>query len=88
MMHIMKVILLLGLCYGLRGGQEIAELEVNNIKIGIFPNDHPLSGKKFLEVNPMNTKDIPKEHLIKKINNIIKEGYEFMGYVKLANRIK
>ena len=56
MMHIMKVILLLGLCYGLRGGQEIAELEVNNIKIGIFPKHHPLSGKKFLEVNPMNTK--------------------------------
>ena len=46
------------------------------------------TGTKLLkEVNPMNTKDIPKEHLIKKVNNIIKEGYEFMGYVKLANKI-
>ena len=54
MMHTMKVILLLGLCYGLRGGKEICELNVSDITIGSFPDSHPLAGSDFVEVNPVN----------------------------------
>ena len=51
-------------------------------------NIRSCTGNKFLkEVNPMNVKDIPKKDIIKKINNIIKDSYEFIGYVKLANKI-
>jgi len=40
------------------------------------------------EVNPMNIKNIPKETIIKNINNIIKNSYRFYGYTKFANKIK
>ena len=56
MMHIMKVILFLGLCYGLRGGKEIAFLTKSNIVIATFPPGHPLAGKKYVEINPINCK--------------------------------
>ena len=56
MMHIMKIILYLGLCYGLRGGEEITKLMVSNLKVGIFPDGHPLKGKFYVKINPENTK--------------------------------
>ena len=56
MMHIMKVMLLLGLCYGLRGGKEISLLNCSNLKTGTFPNHHSLAGKTYVEVVVENSK--------------------------------
>lgn len=45
-------------------------------------------GNKFIkELNPMNTKNLNKYDLIKKINKLIKVSYEFMGYTEFANYI-
>ena len=56
MMHIMKVMLLLGLCYGLRGGKEICQLKTCDLKIGKFVRNHPLGGQTYVEVKVFNSK--------------------------------
>ena len=56
MMHIMKVMLLLGFCYGLRGGKEISELKTCDIIVERFPANHPLAGQYYVEINVENTK--------------------------------
>ena len=46
------------------------------------------TGNKFIEeVNPMFTKNIPREKVIKQINKIIKNWYQFMGYLEFSNYI-
>ena len=46
------------------------------------------TGNKFLkEVNPMNTKGLSKERIVKQIKKIIRESYEFLGYTEFANKI-
>lgn len=44
-------------------------------------------GNSFLrEINPTHL-DISKEDLVKKVNDIIKRYYKFMGYIEFANKI-
>lgn len=44
-------------------------------------------GNAFLrEINPANL-DISKEDIVKRVNEIIKRYYKFMGYIEFANRI-
>ena len=46
------------------------------------------TGNKFIEeVNPMFTKNISREKVIKQINKIIKNWYQFMGYLEFSNYI-
>ena len=52
----MKVMLVLGLCYGLRGGKEIVQLKVKNLIHGHFPRQHPLHGQTYVEVHVENSK--------------------------------
>ena len=53
-----------------------------------FYNIKSCVGNKFIkELNPMNTKNIDKYDLIKKIKQLIKNSYEFMGYIEFANHI-
>ena len=46
------------------------------------------TGNKFIEeVNPMFTKNISREKVVKQINKIIKNWYQFMGYLEFSNYI-
>ena len=57
-------------------------------KIDGYYNIKSCVGNKFIkELNPMNTKNINKYELIKQINKLIKNSYEFMGYTEFANYI-
>jgi superfamily II DNA or RNA helicase len=46
------------------------------------------TGNKFIEeVNPMFTKNVSREKVVKQINKIIKNWYQFMGYLEFSNYI-
>jgi hypothetical protein len=46
-------------------------------------------GNKFLkEINPMNMENLNKEQVIKQIELIIRDNYEFIAYLSFANQIK
>ena len=46
------------------------------------------TGNKFIEeVNPMFTKNISREKVVKQIKKIIKNWYQFMGYLEFSNYI-
>tara|TARA_B110000858_G_scaffold91315_1_gene105511 strand:- start:9797 stop:13303 length:3507 start_codon:yes stop_codon:yes gene_type:complete len=46
------------------------------------------TGNKFIEeVNPMFTKNISRDKVIKQINKVIKNWYQFMGYLEFSNYI-
>jgi len=46
------------------------------------------TGNKFInEVNPMNTKGLSKEKVVRQIKKIIRQSYEFLGYTEFANKI-
>ena len=46
------------------------------------------TGNKFInEVNPMNMKGLTKTKIIRQIDKIIRQSYEFMGYTEFANKI-
>ena len=46
------------------------------------------TGNKFIkEVNPMSMKGLTKEKIIKQIEKIRRQSYEFMGYTEFANKI-
>ena len=46
------------------------------------------TGNKFIkEVNPMNTKGLSRERIVKQIKKIIRQSYEFLGYTEFANKI-
>ena len=46
------------------------------------------SGSKFIkEVNPMDVKDISETKILKHIKKLIKNSYEFIGYIEFANQI-
>jgi hypothetical protein len=46
------------------------------------------TGNKFIkEVNPMNMKGLPKWKVIKQIEKIRRQSYEFLGYTEFANKI-
>ena len=46
------------------------------------------TGNKFIkEVNPMNMKGLTKTKIIRQIDKIIRQSYEFMGYIEFANKI-
>ncbi len=46
------------------------------------------TGNKFIkEVNPMNTKGLSRERVVKQIKKIIRQSYEFLGYTEFANKI-
>ena len=46
------------------------------------------TGNKFIkEVNPMNMKGLTKIKIIRQIDKIIRQSYEFMGYTEFANKI-
>jgi len=46
-------------------------------------------GNSFLkEINPMNIRGMPKEKVISQINRIIRESYEFFGYIEFANYVR
>ena len=49
--------LVLGLCYGLRGGKEICYLKCANLEVGTFPRNHPLAGQMYVEVHVVNSKN-------------------------------
>ena len=46
-----------------------------------------IGNKLIKEVNPHNIKNLPKNKIIKGINKIINNSYEFMGYVQFSNYI-
>lgn len=53
-----------------------------------FWNIRSCTGNKFLkEINPMNMKNLSKEKVIKRVKQIIKQYYLFMGYIGFANYI-
>jgi len=57
-------------------------------KVDGYWNIKACTGNKFIEeINPMFTKNIPREKVIKQINKIIKNWYQFMGYEKFSNYI-
>ena len=46
------------------------------------------TGNKFIkEVNPMNMKGLTEEKVIRQIDKIIRQSYEFVGYTEFANTI-
>ena len=46
------------------------------------------TGNKFLkEVNPMNMKGLSKQRVVRQIERIIRQSYDFMGYTEFANKI-
>ena len=46
------------------------------------------TGNKFIEeVNPMFTKNVSRDKVVKQINKIIKNWYQFMGYLEFSNYI-
>jgi hypothetical protein len=47
-----------------------------------------IGNKLINEVNPTHTKNIPKDKMVSKINKIINNSYEFMGYREFANYIE
>lgn len=52
-------------------------------------NIRACTGNKFLrEINPMNTRGIPREVVVRQIRRIINESYTFLGYGKFANYIE
>ena len=54
---------------------------------GLWTSSSCLGDKLMKEVNPLNTKRLSKTHVKNEINKIIEEGYEFIGYNALANKI-
>lgn len=58
-------------------------------KINGLWNIKSCTGNKFIkEVNPMNMVGLSEEKVVKQINKIIKQSYEFIGYTEFANRIE
>ena len=58
-------------------------------KINGLWNIKSCTGNKFIkEVNPMNMIGLSEEKVVKQINKIIKQSYEFIGYTEFANRIE
>ncbi len=56
--------------------------------LGIWTINQSCIGNKLIkEVNPHNIKNLPKSKIIKGVNKIIKNSYEFMGYVQFSNYI-
>lgn len=61
-----------------------AKLKENNG----FWNIRACVGNSFLkEINPMNVRGMPREKVISQINRIIRESYEFFGYIEFANYV-
>ena len=57
-------------------------------KINGLWNIKACSGSKFIkEVNPMDVKDISETKILKHIKKLIKNSYEFIGYIEFANQI-
>ena len=57
-------------------------------KINGYWNINSCTGNKFIkEINPNNMKDFSKEKIIKYIKKIIRQSYEFIGYIEFANKI-
>jgi hypothetical protein len=53
-----------------------------------FWNIRACVGNSFLkEINPMNIRGMPRERVISQVNKIIRESYEFFGYIEFANFI-
>ena len=58
-------------------------------KIGGLWNIKSCVGNKFIkEINPMNMENLSREDVVKQINAIIKENYEFMAYLEFARQIE
>jgi hypothetical protein len=56
--------------------------------LGIWNINQSCIGNKLIkEVNPHNIKNLPKNKIIKGINKIISNSYDFMGYVQFSNYI-
>ena len=57
-------------------------------KINDLWNIKACTGNKFIkEVNPMNMKGLTKNKIVKQIKKIIRQSYEFIGYIEFANKI-
>ena len=57
-------------------------------KINDLWNIKACTGNKFIkEVNPMNMKGLTREKIVKQIKKIIRQSYEFIGYIEFANKI-
>ena len=47
------------------------------------------TGNTYLkEINPMNMKNLSREHVIREVNKIIKSSYRFIGYTEFTNIIE
>ena len=58
-------------------------------KINGLWNIKSCTGNKFIkEVNPMNMSGLSEEKVVKQINKIIRQSYEFIGYTEFANQIE
>ena len=58
-------------------------------KINGLWNIKSCTGNKFIkEVNPMNMLGLSREKIVKQINKIIKQSYEFIGYTEFSNQIE
>lgn len=58
-------------------------------KIGGLWNIKSCVGNKFIkEINPMNMENLSREDVVKQINAIIRENYEFMAYLEFARQIE
>lgn len=53
-----------------------------------FWNIRACVGNSFLkEINPMNVRGMPREKVVSQVNKIIRESYEFFGYIEFANYV-
>jgi len=53
-----------------------------------FWNIRACVGNSFLrEINPMNIRGMSREKVISQVNKIIRESYEFFGYIEFANYV-
>ena len=68
---------------------ELQLFDANKLKNkdGIWTINDCIGDKLIREINPMNSKNMPLELLVKNIKNLIKESYQFMGYIEFANVI-
>ena len=58
-------------------------------KVGGLWNIKSCVGNKFIkEINPMNMENLSREDVVKQINVIIRENYEFMAYLEFARQIE
>lgn len=58
-------------------------------KVGGLWNIKSCVGNKFIkEINPMNMENLSREDVVRQINVIIRENYEFMAYLEFARQIE